>query len=146
MLHPRVACGAAEALAARNTYDIGAMSIGQPGDKPPRGERADHARPLTVSGVHPDCPSRLLVEVELLCGQASVDDGVGHIAHDRPVWRLCQLRAGEAQRGVAHLDAGTFVVKMVGSYTNIVGLPLYESMTLLGGEGFPIRFGWLNAS
>jgi septum formation protein len=38
------------------------------------------------------------------------------------------------------------VVKMVGSYTNIVGLPLYESMTLLGGEGFPVRFGWLNAS
>jgi septum formation protein len=27
-----------------------------------------------------------------------------------------------------------------------VGLPLYESVTLLGGEGFPIRFGWLNAS
>ena len=41
---------------------------------------------------------------------------------------------------------GTFVVKLVGSYTNVVGLPLYESVTLLGGEGFPIRFGWLNAS
>ena len=27
-----------------------------------------------------------------------------------------------------------------------VGLPLYETVTLLGGEGFPIRFGWLNAS
>jgi len=25
-------------------------------------------------------------------------------------------------------------------------LPLYETMTLLGGEGFPVRFGWLNAS
>jgi septum formation protein len=34
---------------------------------------------------------------------------------------------------------------MVGSYTNVVGLPLYESTTLLGGEGFPIRFGWLSA-
>ena len=42
--------------------------------------------------------------------------------------------------------AGSFVVKMVGSYTNIVGLPLYETVTLLGGEGFPVRFGWLNAS
>jgi endogenous inhibitor of DNA gyrase (YacG/DUF329 family) len=39
--------------------------------------------------------------------------------------------------------AGSFVVKMVGSYSNVVGLPLYESCTLLGGEGFPIRFGWL---
>jgi septum formation protein len=35
---------------------------------------------------------------------------------------------------------------MVGSYTNVVGLPLYESIALLGGEGFPIRFGWLNAA
>ena len=49
---------------------------------------------------------------------------------------------GYAVQGIA----GTFVVKMVGSYTNIVGLPLYESVSLLGGEGFPIRFGWLNAS
>src|ERR1044071_5288125 len=41
--------------------------------------------------------------------------------------------------------AGTFVLKMVGSYTNVVGLPLYETMSLLGGEGYPIHFGWLNA-
>jgi septum formation protein len=41
--------------------------------------------------------------------------------------------------------AGTFVVKMVGSYTNVVGLPLYETMSLLGGEGYPVHFGWLNA-
>jgi len=34
---------------------------------------------------------------------------------------------------------------MVGSYTNVVGLPLYEAMSLLGGEGYPIHFGWLNA-
>ena len=49
---------------------------------------------------------------------------------------------GYAIQGIA----GSFVVKMVGSYTNVVGLPLYESCTLLGGEGFPIRFGWLNAA
>ena len=49
---------------------------------------------------------------------------------------------GYAVQGIA----GSFVVKMVGSYTNVVGLPLYETITLLGGEGFPIRFGWLNAS
>ena len=24
--------------------------------------------------------------------------------------------------------------------------PLYETMSLLGGEGYPIRFGWLNAT
>ena len=40
--------------------------------------------------------------------------------------------------------AGSFVTKLVGSYTNVVGLPLYETTTLLAGEGFPIHFGWLS--
>jgi septum formation protein len=40
--------------------------------------------------------------------------------------------------------AGSFVVKLVGSYTNVVGLPLYEALAMLAGEGFPIHFGWLN--
>ena len=47
---------------------------------------------------------------------------------------------GYAAQGIA----GTFLVKIVGSYSTIVGLPLYETMTLLGGEGYPIHFGWLN--
>ena len=38
--------------------------------------------------------------------------------------------------------AGAFVVKLVGSYTNVVGLPLYETMALLEGEGFPVRGAW----
>jgi septum formation protein len=38
------------------------------------------------------------------------------------------------------------MVKIVGSYSNIVGLPLYETTTLLAGEGFPIRQGWINAA
>ncbi|MDC7789167.1 Maf-like protein [Rhodoplanes sp. TEM] len=40
--------------------------------------------------------------------------------------------------------AGSFVVKIVGSYSSVVGLPLYETTSLLAGEGFPIRHGWLN--
>jgi septum formation protein len=48
---------------------------------------------------------------------------------------------GYAAQGIA----GTFIVKIVGSYSNIVGLPLYETTNLLAGEGFPVRFGWLNA-
>lgn len=39
--------------------------------------------------------------------------------------------------------AGTFVVKLSGSYTNVVGLPLYEVVSLLAGEGFQVHFGWL---
>ena len=42
--------------------------------------------------------------------------------------------------------AGTFVVKLVGSYTNVVGLPLYETVGLLTGEGFPAHFQWLSGA
>ncbi len=42
--------------------------------------------------------------------------------------------------------AGAFVIKLVGSYTNVVGLPLYETVSLLEGEGYPVRFAWLNAA
>src|SRR5262249_60588025 len=48
---------------------------------------------------------------------------------------------GYAAQGIA----GAFIVKLVGSYSNIIGLPLYETLTLLGGEGYPIHFGWINA-
>lgn len=39
--------------------------------------------------------------------------------------------------------AGTFVVKLVGSYTNVVGLPLYETVSLLTGDGFKVHVNWL---
>ncbi len=40
--------------------------------------------------------------------------------------------------------AGAFVAKIVGSYTCVVGLPLYETLALLAGEGYPAHFFWLN--
>ena len=42
--------------------------------------------------------------------------------------------------------AGTFVVKLVGSYTNVVGLPLHETVGLLGAEGYRVHFNWLSAA
>ena len=47
---------------------------------------------------------------------------------------------GYAIQGIA----GAFVVKMVGSYTNVVGLPLTEVVNLLQGEGFPVSHLWLS--
>ena len=48
---------------------------------------------------------------------------------------------GYAIQGIA----GSFVVKLVGSYTNVVGLPLYETLALLSGEGFNVHAGWADA-
>lgn len=39
--------------------------------------------------------------------------------------------------------AGVFVQKIIGSYTNVVGLPLGEVTNMLVSEGFPIHYGWL---
>src|SRR5262249_52798435 len=47
---------------------------------------------------------------------------------------------GYAIQGIA----GAFVQKIVGSYSNVVGLPLIEVVQLLTGEGFPVYFNWLN--
>ncbi len=47
---------------------------------------------------------------------------------------------GYAIQGIA----GSFVVKLVGSYTNVVGLPLTEVVSLLQGEGFPVSQLWLS--
>jgi septum formation protein len=46
-------------------------------------------------------------------------------------------------RGCSARLAGCFVQKLTGSFTNVVGLPLTEVVSLLLGEGFPIHFNWL---
>lgn len=40
--------------------------------------------------------------------------------------------------------AGAFVQKMSGSYTNVVGLPLFETAQMMAGEGFDVMGGWLD--
>ena len=41
--------------------------------------------------------------------------------------------------------AGVFVVKLVGSYTTVVGLPLHETVNLLVADGYKVHFNWLSA-
>jgi septum formation protein len=38
--------------------------------------------------------------------------------------------------------AGAFVVRLIGSYTSVVGLPLAETAALLAGEGYVAHRGW----
>jgi septum formation protein len=78
-----------------------------------------------------------LVETRLRFKRLATDELEAYLASGE--WR--GKAGGYAVQGLA----GTFVVKMVGSYTNVVGLPLYETLSLLGGEGYPVHFGWLNA-
>src|SRR5688572_20437375 len=78
-----------------------------------------------------------LVETRVRFKRLSEEDIEAYLASGE--WR--GKAGGYAAQGIA----GTFIVKIVGSYSNVVGLPLYEATALLSGEGYPIRFGWLNA-
>jgi septum formation protein len=55
-------------------------------------------------------------------------------------WR--DKAGGYAIQGIA----GAFVVKLSGSYSGVVGLPLNETAALLASEGYPVHFNWLNQS
>jgi septum formation protein len=77
-----------------------------------------------------------LVETRVRFKRLSEEDIEAYLASGE--WR--GKAGGYAAQGIA----GSFIVKIVGSYSNVVGLPLYETTTLLAGEGYPIRFGWLN--
>jgi septum formation protein len=78
---------------------------------------------------------RRLVETRVRFKRLSREDIDAYIASGE--WR--GKAGGYGVQGIA----GAFVVKLVGSYTNVVGLPLYETMTLLSGEGYPVHFNWL---
>jgi septum formation protein len=78
-----------------------------------------------------------LVETRVRFKRLSQEDLEAYLASGE--WR--SKAGGYAIQGLA----GSFVVKIVGSYTNVVGLPLYETVALLAGEGYPVHFGWLNA-
>ncbi|MFN4166580.1 MAG: Maf family protein, partial [Ferrovibrio sp.] len=46
---------------------------------------------------------------------------------------------GYAIQGIA----GAFAISLVGSYTNVVGLPLAEAVGLIGATGYPVTPGWV---
>src|SRR5712692_4982178 len=78
-----------------------------------------------------------LVETRVRFKRLSDQDIEAYLASGE--WR--GKAGGYAAQGIA----GCFIVKIIGSYSNVVGLPLYEVTSLLSGEGYPIRFGWLSA-
>jgi septum formation protein len=78
-----------------------------------------------------------LIETRVRFKRLTDDDIEAYLASGE--WR------GKAGGYAAQGLAGSFIVKMVGSYSNVVGLPLYETVGLLSGEGFPVHFGWLNS-
>jgi len=76
-----------------------------------------------------------LVETRVRFKRLSREDIDSYLASGE--WR--GKAGGYAIQGLA----GGFVIRLVGSYTNVVGLPLYETAALLQAEGYPVHFSWL---
>src|SRR6266508_2740252 len=79
-----------------------------------------------------------LVETRVRFKRLAQEDLEAYLASGE--WR--GKAGGYAVQGLA----GAFVVKLVGSYTNVVGLPLYETVALLSGEGFKVHVNWLSGA
>jgi septum formation protein len=79
---------------------------------------------------------RRLVETRVRFKRLSGDEIDAYLAAGE--WR--GKAGGYAIQGLA----GSFVVKLIGSYSSVVGLPLYEALSLLAGEGYPAHILWLN--
>jgi septum formation protein len=77
---------------------------------------------------------RRLVEARVRFKRLSRDEIDAYLASGE--WR--GKAGGYAIQGLA----GAFVVRLVGSYSCVVGLPLAETMGLLAGEGLPAYAHW----
>jgi len=75
-----------------------------------------------------------LIETRVRFKRLSRLDIQSYVASDE--WR--GKAGGYAIQGLA----GGFVLRLVGSYTNVVGLPLAETLALLNGEGYDIHARW----
>jgi len=77
---------------------------------------------------------RRLVETRVRFKRLSRDEIEAYLGSGE--WR--GKAGGYAVQGLA----GAFVVRLVGSYTNVVGLPLAETNALLAGEGYYAHRQW----
>lgn len=79
---------------------------------------------------------RRIVESRVRFKRLSGDEIEAYLASGE--WR--GKAGGYAIQGLA----GAFVQKIVGSHSSVIGLPLYETVSLLAGEGYPAHLMWLN--
>lgn len=86
--------------------------------------------------ITPDDHVRMkIVDTRVRFRRLSEDDIQSYLASRE--WR--GKAGGYAIQGLA----GCFIQKLVGSYTNVVGLPLTEVTAMLTGEGYPVHVNWL---
>ena len=131
-------------LAADTVVALGRRILGKPEDLDEAAEilhmlsgRA-HKVHTTVSLISPDGRQRTrVVDSKVRFKRLSREDINSYLVSDE--WR------GKAGAYAIQGRAGAFVRYLSGSYTAVVGLPLYETVSLLNGAGYPVYFTWMNA-
>jgi septum formation protein len=125
-------------LAADTVVALGRRVFGKPSDE------ADARRMLALLSGR---AHRVLTGVAVCAPDGRVS---ARLSETRLQWKrltpreLDALLAGGEWRGVAggyriQGLAAAFTMELQGSYTGVVGLPLYETLALLQGLGYPIR-------
>lgn len=79
---------------------------------------------------------RRVVETKVRFKRLTREDIESYIQSEE--WR--EKAGGYAIQG----RADAFVRSINGSYSNVVGLPLYETVSLLQGSGYPVYHHWMN--
>ncbi len=64
--------------------------------------------------------------------------------NDLDTYLACDEWRGKAGAYAIQGRAGAFVRHINGSYTGVVGLPLYETVSLLEGNGYPVHHAWMH--
>lgn len=131
-------------LAADTVVAVGRRCLGKPEDR----DDASHALYLlsgrshrVFTGLSLITPAgrqrQSIVETRVRFKRLSGEEIDSYLASGE--WR--GKAGGYAIQGLA----GAFVVKLVGSYSNVVGLPLHETVNLLSGEGMAVHAQWREA-
>ena len=130
-------------LAADTVVAVGRRVIGKPENVSQAGDALwllsgrSHKVFTSVSLKTPTGSTRSrVVETKVRFKRLSREEVESYLASDE--WR------GKAGGYAIQGRAGAFVRMLTGSYTGVVGLPLYETVSLLQGTGYPVYFTWMN--
>jgi septum formation protein len=125
-------------LAADTVVSIGRRILGQPIDSEAAREflgalsgRNHRVTTCVVVAAPSGASAQRVVEARVTLKRLSDGEIVDYLASEE--WR------GKAGGYAIQGRAGGFVTGIVGSYTAVVGLPLYETVCLLEGLGYPVR-------
>lgn len=129
---------AADTVVAVGRRVIGkAENVSQAGDALWLLSGRSHKVFTSISLLTPTGTSRSrVVESKVRFKRLTREDVDSYLASDE--WR------GKAGAYAIQGRAGVFVRMLTGSYTGVVGLPLYETVSLLQGTGYPVYFTWMN--